>query len=198
MCIAGCTPREEQGEEAKKQPATPPKETSEPCPLQKKECHHPVNCTSTLIAKNLDFGLKVKVTWESPTGSLADLGTCNVTEKITYSNMPNPPFQKSDGSTLKESGQSQRIPSGSGIAASSGVAQDTHRHPRALVKSPPSAGSYTVTQTYDYNCSVCGCGWVPFVNYTITYTVYEKKPGEWWFKVEKTGPGGPFVSDEPF
>ncbi len=33
MCIAGCTPREKQGEEAKKQPDTPSKKTTEPCPL---------------------------------------------------------------------------------------------------------------------------------------------------------------------
>jgi hypothetical protein len=33
MCIAGCTPRTEQGEAAKKQPTTPAKKTTEPCPL---------------------------------------------------------------------------------------------------------------------------------------------------------------------
>ncbi|MCP5419728.1 MAG: hypothetical protein H6970_10710 [Gammaproteobacteria bacterium] len=37
MCIAGCTPREEQGEAAKKQPTTEAKKTTEPCPLQVEE-----------------------------------------------------------------------------------------------------------------------------------------------------------------
>jgi hypothetical protein len=166
-----------------------------PCPPTP-TCHHPVNATSTLMSRNLDFGLRVKVTWQSPTGSLSDLGSCGVTEQITYSSISNPPFGPANGTTLPESGQTQRIPSGSGITASNGVAQDTHQHPRSLVRTPPSAGSYTVTQTYDYNCTTCGSGWVPFANYTITYTVYEKTPGQWWFKIRKTGPGGPFESDE--
>jgi hypothetical protein len=37
VCIAGCTPRETQGEAAKKQPTTEAKKTTEPCPLQLEE-----------------------------------------------------------------------------------------------------------------------------------------------------------------
>jgi hypothetical protein len=55
-----------------------------------------------------------------------------------------------------------------------------------------------VDQTYDYDCTICGCGWVPFVTCDITYTVYENpsKKGEWHVKTAKTAPGGPFESDE--
>jgi hypothetical protein len=150
--------------------------------------------------KDLDFGLRVKLTWQSPTGSLADLSSCHVTELIIYSKIPNPPFGKPDGRELPESGQTQRIPSGPGIDASDGVAQDTHRHPRSVIRTPLVPGSYHVDQSYEYNCSVCGCGWTSFARYVITYTLYENpaKKGEWRVKTTKTGPGGPFESDEKY
>jgi hypothetical protein len=160
-----------------------------PCP---KTCHHPINATCTLMAKNLRFGLRVGVTWESPTGNLQDLSSCHITEHITVSVMPNPPFAPNS-----RSGQTFRIPAGAGIAATSGRAQDTHTCAGivSLV-----AGGYQVDQTYDYNCSVCGAGWTPFVTYVISYTVYENpaKKGEWSVKTLKTGPGGPFESDEKY
>jgi hypothetical protein len=165
-------------------------------PQKTKTCHHPVKAISTLMTNGLDFGLRVAVTWESPTGSLADLGTCGVTEEIKYSVIPNPPFGPASGERLKESGQTQRIPSGNGIAASSGRAQDTHRHPRSLVRTPPLARTYTVDQTYDYNCTACGSGWVPFVTYRISYSILGDAASVWKFQTEKTGPGGPFVSTE--
>jgi hypothetical protein len=168
------------------------------CPA--KPCHHPVNGTCTLMNKNLNFGLRVKVTWQSPTGNLGDLSSCHVTELITYSKIPNPPFGRPDGSDLPESGQTQRIPALPGIPAPSGQAQDTHQHPRSLVRTPLVGGSYHVDQSYDYNCTICGSGWVPFARYVITYTLYENpdKKGEWRFKTVKTGPGGPFESDEKY
>jgi hypothetical protein len=166
-----------------------------PCP---KVCHHPVNGTCTLMAKNLNFGLKVGVKWESPTGSLSDLSACHVTENITRSAIPNPPFGPPNGSVMPESGLTKRIPAAPGVPASNGRGEDTHRLPRSLVRTPPVAGSYHVDQTYDYDCTICGCGWVPFVTCGITYTVYENpsKKGEWHVKTAKTAPGGPFESDE--
>jgi len=160
-----------------------------PC---KKTCHHPINATCKLMNKGLRFGLRVSVKWESPTGNLHDLSSCHITEHITVSIMPNPPFAKNP-----RSGQSFRIPSGAGVPASSGRAQDTHT---CAGISSLVAGSYHVDQTYDYSCSVCGSGWTPFVTYVISYEVYENpaKKGEWRVKTLKTGPGGPFESDEKY
>ena len=177
-------------------PSTTPSTTTGGC-AAKPTCHHPERPTCTLMNKDLDFGLRVKVTWKSPTDSLGDLSSCHVTELITYSNVPNPPFGNPD---ITESGKTQRIPADPGLAASSGVAQDTHQHPRARIVTPLVAGSYHVDQSYEYNCSICGCGWVSFARYVITYTLYENpaKKGEWRFKTVKTGPGGPFESDEKY
>jgi len=165
-------------------------------PAKEKTCHHPVKCTCTLDAKGLDFGLKVHVTWESPTGDLADLSTCHVTERITYSAIRNPPFGPPSGTQLAESGRTQRIPAGTGVAATDGRGQDIHRHPRGLVRSPPSADHYTVDQTYDFNCTACESGWVPFATYRVTYSISADKSGVWTFETRKTGPGGPHISQE--
>jgi hypothetical protein len=165
----------------------------------KPTCHHPLNGTCSLMNQNLDFGLRVGVTWQSPTGNLADLSACHVTELITYSQIPNPPFARPDGSTPTESGQTQRIPADPGLPASSGRGQDTHRHPRSFIRTPLVGGSYHVDQSYEYNCSICGCGWVSFVRYVITYKLYQdENTKEWRFLTLKTGPGGPFQSDEKY
>jgi hypothetical protein len=37
---------------------------------------------------------------------------------------------------------------------------------------------------------------VPFVSYTMSYRLYRDASGAWKFKTRKTGPGGPFESDE--
>jgi uncharacterized protein DUF4157 len=158
-------------------------------------CVHPVKPKSTQIAKDLDFGYRMKVEWGSSTGTMSDLKGCFVTEEITYSKIPNPPFGKADGKELPESGKTQRIPALPGLKAETGLAQDTHRHPRSLVRTPPSADKYTVAQTYDYNSPACGGKWIPFANYTLTYEIY-KKGSDFWFKSGKTGTDGPFGSDE--
>jgi hypothetical protein len=158
-------------------------------------CVHPVKPKSTQIAKDLDFGFQMKVEWESSTGKMDDLKGCYITEEITYSKIPNPPFGKADGNPLPESGKTQRIPALPGVNAEDGIAGDTHGHPRSLVRSPASADSYTVTQTYDYNSPACGGKWIPFANYVITYKIY-KKDGGFRFSSSKTGTDGPFGSDE--
>ncbi len=177
--------------------ATPPTPSTAVTPCQATPtCHHPTNCTCTLRDTNLDFGLRVGVAWESPTGNAADLSSCHVTELITRSAIPNPPFGPADGSTVPDSGQTRRIPAGDGLPGSDCAGQDTHQCPRAMLRTPPSAGSYTVDQAYQYNCSICGCGWTTLASYVISYTVYQKPNNEWWLKTVKTGPGGPFESDE--
>jgi hypothetical protein len=185
-----------QGSPAPAPPVSPPSPPPPAAPPPKPTaCAHPVNPKSTQIAKDLDFGLRVRVNWESSTSKLSDLVGVFVTENITYSTIPNPPFGKADGKPMPESGQTQRIPSGDGLAAEKGVAQDTHRHPRGLVRSPASTGSYTVAQTYDYRGGACGNRWTPFAHYTIKYSIYDKG-GSLRFNTHKVGTDGPFESDE--
>ena len=151
---------------------------------------------SVFTGVGLNFGLQVKVEWKSLTGKLSDLSACSVTENIRYSDIPNPPFVSIGGGSLQESGQTRRLPSKKPLAASAGLMQDTHRHGRPLLAKPPSAGSYTVDQTYDYQCTACNSGWITFATYKITYSVSPDGAGGWVFETRKTGPGGPFVSKE--
>lgn len=158
-------------------------------------CVRPVKPKSTQKKKDLDFGMLMWVNWESSTGTMGDLAGCFVTENIKYSAITNPPFGGADGKALPESGKTQRIPAGDGVKAEAGVGKDTHRHPRDLVRSPASTGSYTVTQSYDYKSPACGGKWIPFANYVITYKIYNKA-GSLRFSTHKDGTDGPFDSDE--
>ena len=176
-------------------PAAKPEKPAEEKKPAAVKCAHPVKATSTLMDKDLDFGLRVKVTWDSSTGKLSDLAGGLISEHIKYSVIPNPPFGASDGKKLPESGKTQRIPSTGGVHAESGIAQDTHRHPRSLVRSPASKGIYTVDQTYDYHSSACGPGWMPFVKYKLTYAIVADGKG-FRFQTTKEGAGGPFKSNE--
>ena len=164
-------------------------------------CAHPNNCTCTLNSTGLSYGLKVDVQWGSDSGNCDHLDKIEVTELITYSAIPNPPFCKADGTDLDESGQTYRIPSTpiSGTAGDEGIVSDTHQHPASLISAPPTTGSYTVTQKYQYRCSRCNSGWVDMATYEIKYEIYDSDSGpgvDLKFKTTKTGPGGPFVSDE--
>src|SRR5258708_33100332 len=102
-----------------------------------------------------------------------------------------------DGQPVPESGQTQRIPAGDGAPAEVNYGMDSHTWPRALVRSPPSEGSFTVFQTYDYRGGECGDVWNPFAYYTIEYSIYSpSKNAPLRFKTRKSGTDGPFESDE--
>ncbi len=165
-------------------------------------CAHLAQCTCALNTTGLNYGLRVNVSWQSETGANCDdLDRCEFTEWITYSVIPNPPFCKLDGSDLDESGTSERIPDPplSGTVGDDGTVRDTHAHPAALVSSPPTTGSYTVDQDYEYRCNRCNSGWQDALKYNIKYEIYDADPGPGTnlrFRVQKTGPGGPFTSDE--
>ncbi len=160
-------------------------------------CPHPVNLKTTLASSGRQFGMDVSVQWDSSTGNAADLTGVFLTEHITYSSIPNPPFGMADGKPVPESGQTQRIPAGDGAPAEVNYGMDSHTWPRALVRSPPSEGSFTVFQTYDYRGGECGDVWNPFAYYTIEYSIYSpSKNAPLRFKTRKSGTDGPFESDE--
>lgn len=183
--------------EADKKSPKPVKSPTQPCPkAAPPPCHHPINLMCSLMRAGVRYGLVVRVNWESPTGNLGDISNCEISEVVAYSNIPNPPFGPADGRQLPQSGKMIRLPRGSGIPAENGTTPDSHFLRPAAFRKPPSAGSYTVNQKYEYCCRVCMSGWVSLTAYVITYTVYEKNPGQWWLKTEKRGPGGPFVADE--
>jgi hypothetical protein len=172
------------------------------CP---KPCYHPVNPNLTLVQANLAFGLIVQLTWQSPTGNPNDLNPCKVTEQLTFSKIPCPPFgypDLGDAGVLAESGTTVRRGSNGTDVPVPGSAckfQDKHQCPRAAVPPPPTvAGSYTVNQSYDYKCSICGAGWVSFATCVITYKLYQDSQGQWRFNTQVAGPGSPPPSDESY
>jgi hypothetical protein len=165
-------------------------------------CAHLVDFTCSSGPQNLNYGLKVYLSWQSETGSACDnLDRCDITEWLTYSDIPNPPFCETDGSKFNKSGTSERFPpipilgnEGDGIGAA-----DEHRHPATCLTNPPGTGSYTVDQIYEYRCNRCNSGWQSLATYTITYEIYDADPGEGTnlkFHVQKIGQGKTFSSDE--
>jgi hypothetical protein len=165
-------------------PPSEPREPEKPAP--KKECTapHPVNLhTIGHLITSLDFGFITIHTWRSSTNKLEDLKDCKMSEFITYSRVPNPPYGGEDGKPVRESGTSERI---GDHRADTGKGQDRHRTPSEWIRKPPSEGSYTVSQTYDYKCPGCGNEWVPFAHYLITSEVY-KQGDEWKHKMTKVG-----------
>ena len=164
-------------------------------------CAHCIDCKCTLDAKDLAYGLRVKVSWGSNSGNGADLDKCEVTELITYSNIPNPPFCNTDGTDLKESGKTQRVPTLPipGTLGNTGAVEDLHKHPSGLISNPPTTGFYNVAQAYQFRCLRCNDGWTDMATYSIRYNIYNSTsvpPVDLKFIVKKTGPGGPFISDE--
>ncbi|MFH1823922.1 MAG: hypothetical protein ABH873_01685 [Candidatus Firestonebacteria bacterium] len=163
-------------------------------------CAHPSAITNTLLATNLVYGLRVNIAITSDTGVIDDLNKCEFTELITYSAISNPPFGSNGGSPLPESGTTQRLPTTPYVCNAQGL-YDTHKHPSSLVCTPPSTGSYTVTQKYQFKCLRCGSVWTDIFSgyYGITYSIYNSKPTPvigLRFKTKKEGTGGPFESDE--
>ena len=187
--------RSDEGLLDQQKPAAKPEKPAEEKKPAAVKCAHPVKATSTLMDKDLDFGLRVKVTWDSSTGKLSDLAGGLISEHLKYSVIPNPPFGKSDGKKLPESGTTKRIPSSGGLSAEDGMMQDTHQHPRSLVRSPASKGIFIVDQTYDYHSAACGPGWMPFVKYKLTRAIVADGKG-FRFQTTKEGAGGPFKSNE--
>ncbi|NEQ37488.1 MAG: DUF4157 domain-containing protein [Okeania sp. SIO3I5] len=150
--------------------------------IQFKNGAYPTNPSMTKEA-NTKYGITIIERWESSNEVFYDLDDVEITENITYSAIPNPPFSLTD-----ESEKTQRI-SGN-ITGDHGFMKDTHRErPETLRKLEDiTAGSYTVDQTYDYK-GPDNEDWVPFASYQIKYEIYDHDPPneDWYFKVSKTG-----------
>jgi hypothetical protein len=173
-CLRRCPP----------EPVPPP----EPPPTPKTTCTlpHPTGLVTTGRTGGISYGFKTALTWKSTSGNLADLKDCEVSEHITYSKIPNPPYGLPNGTPVAESGRAERKKP---FPATAGRLQDTHRAPSEWVGNPPrSEGSFTVTQTYDYKCPGCGGAWIPFAHYVIKYEV-RQEAGEWVHVTTKVGDG---------
>ena len=164
-----------------------PPSKEEPAPAPKKECSapHPTGLhTIGHLEGGQSYGFVTIHTWKSSSGDLAALKDCTMSENITYSKIPNPPYGLADGQPVAESGTTERSKEKVPVT---GKGKDTHRAPSEWVGNPPrSEGSFTVTQTYDYKCAGCGNDWVPFAHYLITSKVY-KEGDQWKHKMTKVG-----------
>jgi len=169
-------------------------------PDKKTQCAHPIDMHLTASRINLQYGMFLTYKWKSSTESMEDLRGCFVTEHITFSKIPNPPFGYPDGRSPSESGTSQRKPPEPGMPAEQGLSRDEHWTPPQWLFTHVSPGKYTVTQTYDYKCSACGDDWIPFAHNLIECEAYQAQDGSMWFKTTKTNQDGndnTVVSDEP-
>lgn len=174
VCQRGCPPSKEEPAPA---PKTAPKtECSAPHPIGLHTIGH--------LEGSLNYGFITIHTWKSSNGDLAALKDCTMTENITYSQIPNPPYGTPGGKAVDESGTTERSKE---KVPTTGKGQDRHRTPSEWIANPPQAeGTYTVTQTYDYKCAGCGDDWVPFAHYLITSRVH-KEGDKWKHKMTKVG-----------
>ncbi|HEY4281141.1 MAG TPA: hypothetical protein VGM91_23205 [Conexibacter sp.] len=115
-----------------------------------------------------ESSIRIRISWQSSTGSLADLGNCTVREVVTYDPIPNPPFIWNPPN-----------PTVLTVPGVDGAAQDTHGYSPGLqngISNPRVSGKAVAHQVYQYQCTGPGCSgtWTDFPGetYTITREVY--------------------------
>ena len=182
---------EEINAEPRPAPAPAPAAARAPAPSPAPpKCAHPVNWNHS---GPTDFGpdaIRIPITWESSTGSLADLGSCTVREVVKYDPIPNPPFDWHPPN-----------PTILTVPAVLGAGQDTHSYPPGLqggISNPRVAGTAVAHQQYQFRCTGPGCSgnWENFPNqaYTITREVFAQyvRPNPWRYRISKVGVGNVF------
>jgi hypothetical protein len=139
----------------------------------------PVNFRQ-IAAQDVGGGnLKFTYEWDSSTGNLADIASCQVGESVAYPgtgsfNWTGPPYDTSGNPTAN--------PTTGSFSGSDGGFYDNQLHPGFL--KPYVANGFTATQTFNYNC---GAGAVALVsNISIVRTVQQNGTA-WTYTVTKSG-----------
>ena len=138
-----------------------------PTPAPAAVCAQPVNWTHTGATDNGSDGIRINISWDSSTGTLADLSNCTVREVVNYGAIPNPPFTWNPPN-----------PTILTVPGANGAGMDTHSYPPGLasIPTPRVAGTMVANQVYQWKCTGTGCdsAWhdFPSQNYTITRQVF--------------------------
>ncbi|HET9777141.1 MAG TPA: carboxypeptidase regulatory-like domain-containing protein, partial [Gemmatimonadaceae bacterium] len=155
-------------------------------------CAVPINFRVTKPGRDVGGGvLEFKYEWESSTGVLADLSSCQMKEQLLYPLDPNNPnIPQTFHWPLPWSGTDQS-PSVGTLPATTGFFFDDHAsHPNNGTLSPPySNASFTVVQRYIYVCP-CKNGGAPvevWPKNPIVRTVSKNPNGSFRYTVTKDG-----------
>ncbi|MDF7802013.1 hypothetical protein P4C99_21230 [Pontiellaceae bacterium B1224] len=173
---------------------------SEVCAEQKfTVCAHPkdFSCTGP-TSVGLVYGLVVDCEWGSDGYSVNLLDKCGLREYVTYSGNISAPFLNAN-----KAGSTVTIPAPGldailGTKGDDGTIDDRHKHYPNMISVPPTVGSYSMNQQYKFECKRCGKSAV-LASYIVERVIYdhdESQAVDLYFKTTKTGPGGPFESDE--
>lgn len=100
-------------------------------------CAVPTNFRETLRRRDAGGVLHFEYAWDSSTGSLADLGSCEVGEIVTYSQTEDPPFIPAPNPTVLW------------VPGTDGVAQDNHS---PGVRKPYKDSTEIAVQYYRFHC----------------------------------------------
>jgi hypothetical protein len=122
-------------------------------------CATPINFAQQGQSSCIGGTLKFLYGWASPTGSNADLATCQIEETVSYGTWPSPPFPSIDPYS------NPTIVQGS---ATNAVFTDTQSPPSGSFIPPYSTTgpTFTGTQTYEYNCSCSNTtDWTAFAGF---------------------------------
>jgi hypothetical protein len=158
-------------------------------------CAHPVSWVHSAATDFGPDGIRVPITWQSSTGNLADLASCEVREVVRYNPIPNPPFLWNPPN-----------PTVLTVPGRNGAGQDTHSYPLGLktgITNPRTAGTMVAHQVYQHRCTGPGCSgtWTNFPGqtYDITREVFRQYTLEgggfgpllnpWRYRITKQGTG---------
>lgn len=150
-------------------------------------CAHPVNWVHAAATNFGPDAIRIPISWQSSTGNLADLASCEVREVVSYDPIPNPPFIWNPPN-----------PTILTVPGSAGAGQDTHSYPPGLktgITNPRTAGTAVAHQVYQHRCTAPGCSgtWTDFPGqtYDITREVFPQYAwlNPWRYRITKQGTG---------
>jgi hypothetical protein len=148
-------------------------------------CARPVNFRNTVNGRDEGGGtLYFEYAWESSSGSLSDLQSCTLGERVSYSGGNPFPLPAPFPAISFDNPQIANVPGTAGGFA------DRHRTPGQF-RVPYSEASFTALQDYRWQCSCAdNNAWHTFDGYgavPIVRTVAQSDSGTWYFMITKAG-----------
>lgn len=156
------------------------------------KCPVPVNFRQVGTGTDIGGGqLAFQYAWDSSTGNINDLATCNVGEIVTFPGPSGPGVQYFWPSPPFPAGSSSDNPSIDYLPGSRGGFADIHHldDPNYTFVKPYRAASFTGTQYYRYSCPCSNGGaWRNVMGpLSIVRSVSQNPNGTWKYTVTKSG-----------
>lgn len=146
----------------------------------------PVNFTASAPTNAANGAISFTYTWKSSSGNIQDLSSCTIDEQVAYPTLANPyiwPYPMNQSST------NPTIITGRGNA---GGFTDNQGAPDAYYTPYSPGGSFTATQSYNWECPLYNNGnyqsFPSFSNVSITRSVNQNATTQLWqYQATKSG-----------